>query len=1789
MSDTTRTGGFVHLHVHTEYSGLDGMTRVGDAADKVAADGQPAIAITDHGTLGGAWAMKAAAQKAGVKPLIGVEAYLAVMTDWRDEPDRTQKQNVEVDRDDESAVDDDVDERGGSQKSAKKLKKYEHLTLFAYTEQGWTNLATIMDIAEESGFHAKPRIDYQLLKEYHEGILVLTGCLGGPILGPISRGAVDQADRNMERIIDAVGKDNVYVEIMEHGIAVESNALPAMVEFARKWDLPLVATNDSHYTNAEDHETHEAWLAVQSGRALTDPKRFQFHGRGYHIRTEQEMRALRSEDWWQEACDNTVKVAERFADNVLPTPSLHLPQFPVPAEFKDSEEFLWSLALEGAKNRYGDPVPDEVIDRLKIEIGIISDAGFCDYFLIMRDLVDWARNDGNLPDWEHIDGGILVGPGRGSAAGSVLSYVLEIVDIDPLEHNLLFERFMEPGRPDYPDIDSDFEQRYVNRVRAYLAHRWGHDKVARIGTHNVAQTKAAIKDAARVLDLPAVGNRLSKAVPDFNTFKDLDDPTNQGTEKFRSELEAIGPDGDRVVDLARRIEGTLKGEGIHACGIIVSDVPLRGLIPLRRDRSKSTSGGLKTITAWDAPDIGDISGGGVGLLKLDILSIRNLDIVSQAIDFIEQTTGERLDARKLPHPDTKGDPKVNNTWSLLKAGRSSGLFQMDSSGMQNMARSIAPDSWADLSAILALFRPGPLGAGMDQQFADRKAGIAKIDYDQFTLDPGEQEVIASVLGETYGVWCIAEGQRVWSVTQSAYVPIEDIAVGELVQGVTPEGNYVAAPVTAAKMTGIRPTVKLAFANGRTLQLTTDHQVLTVRGWIQAGDLTTDDVIASPWSLLEGEQTASTAAEEDLAALTGYLIGDGGFTTGTVSFFNQEHSLHEEVVRIAKANFSDLTVQTSEQVRGVRRTKLSGPRTHGGKPGSNPSQIVEYFRSVGLLAGRGGCHSRDKFIPEWIMKSSPSVHARVLAALWDTDGTVSQRGHRRPAVAFKTISKRLADDVMTLLHRRGITTTVTRSAYVNPTGAREVAFQVGVLDIVEFRNFVARHLRHEGKSERLRSVPDVLPSRSGGSRVSKSEVVAFQARLEASWRAAGVKKSWKGWLKENGYTYNPAGNRRAQPNVGAQVISHLAAASGDDRLSELAGSRWLKVNSITEAPVTPVYDISVDEVHNFVAEGVVVHNCFQEQLMRLGASMSGFDAKKRSKLRKAVGKKDIKVFEEVATMFIDGAVQELRDEDGNVTKIAFQRETAQRVIDAMRASASYLFNASHSAAYAQLAFVTAYLKANWPAEYGAAVLSTTSADDKRLAAMAALESEGITILPPDVNRSQRITSPEGGAVRLGLTEIKGVGQLGDDVVDARDRAGVPFDSFGSLVYRLSDVAEKKTPSIAAIEGLVEAGACDEFGPRLGQLMIARAVKHRPSLPVPDAEFGVLERSIRQRARLGVNLGEHPLSTLSDQVRNWSMPGASEDKEELRIRRRVGGAHAIPISKIPDRNGEDVLTAGLLAKWTETAYSRGRRANITLEGSSVSIEGVLWDDALKAVKEVPPVGSVVAVYATVSMREREIRDEDDELIETVTTKEITVRRLYPIPVFDPAFGSFLEQQKAAGMTNMSVPVMPLLKLMKPKAAKAKPPAAPARGGVVNHSVEPPTEPEPVYPAEPAYEYESVPEWAIPDDIPESVPDYDEATVEAASALEAEFHGAVESEPAADPDVFELELMTIEPDEDHDEEELDEDELVYRALLGKVKAPAPVKQQIVMPKQDTDDDFFGGFVFGKPRVVKPAATSS
>ncbi|WP_422759056.1 DNA polymerase III subunit alpha [Paenarthrobacter sp. C1] len=1214
---------FVQLHNHTEHSALDGLQRIKSVAKTAADLGQTAMAITDHGSLAGAWRFTKACKAAGIKPIIGIEIYMSI-------GDRFERNSEIVDRNDDTTADAD-DGKGDT-----KEKRYEHLTLLAHNETGWKNLLALHNKAEESYWY-KPRIDYALLKEHGEGLIVLSGCLAGPVAGPLSRAAgeaakaaelearatVDEAEasklaaeanahraksdefaaearKNLDTLIDCVGKENVYLEIMYHGIDAEQSVLKPIGMLSREYDIPMVVTNDCHYEKEDDADAHEGFLAVGSKKGLDDPARFKFNGSGYYVKSEQEMLDIMpGSKSWADACAMTQVIADRCDDQVIPTPHQRLPHYPLPEGFEDSNVYLKSLVQQGAIKRYGYdvetkeriPLSQEVKDRLRTELDIISEMGFPDYFLIMWDVINWCRSDAPI-EFDNLDAPrkkpILVGPGRGSAAGSAVSYCLGIVGLDPLYNNLLFERFLEPGRAGMPDIDVDFEKGRRDEVFAYLGYRWGKGNVARIGTFGVALSKAAIKDAARILkpsgpseeikaqakDLFAagergrgaallrdaekaaserasqilrLGNKMSDLVPASGEkaydFAHLADTKDQAGQAFRDLVEEAGQDAQDILEMARAFEGIIKNESIHACGFVVSPEPLDELVPLRwASHAADADPAAPRVICWDGPEVEDY-----GFLKMDILGLMNLDIVSTALENIEMSTGEKLTMDDIPHPDTKGNPKVDAAFALIAAGNTGGVFQMESAGMVKIAQDVVPESLTDISAIVALFRPGPLAAKVPDRYAARKNGLEEVDYNQFTADPIEQEWIAKVLGSTYGVFV-----------------------------------------------------------------------------------------------------------------------------------------------------------------------------------------------------------------------------------------------------------------------------------------------------------------------------------------------------------------------------------------------------------------------------------------------------FQESLMRLGTVISGFDASQRSVLRKAVGKKDAKKMAEVGQMLAEGAEKEFFDEDGTMISPKFSAKTAAHMFELMKGSASYLFNASHSAAYAQLAFVTAYLKANWPVEYAAAILAIADKDDKRMNAFWSLKADGITVLAPDINLSLARTAPVNGSVLMGLAEVKEVGVAGHYIVAERNANG-PFKNLHDVLTRVTvpgkNGGEPTKLPVGAIQGLIEAGALDSFGPRLGQLMTLRAA-HKTDLSPIDAEWSDVEESTRQRQRLGVSLGTHPLQSLKEEILEWEGPG---------------GGKATPLHKIADENGEAVLTVGVISMWEEKGYSGGRRANFALESSKVTIQGVMWDRTLSNLRRrgaVPKVGDVVAVSGRVNVRTTSVGDDDSETQDTITTKELSIFEVWPI---------------------------------------------------------------------------------------------------------------------------------------------------------------------------------------------------
>lgn len=1151
--------GFVHLHVHTEYSPLDGIGKLDDLCATAAADGSPAVAVTDHGTLGSVWKAAQAARNAGIKFIPGLEAYFAIGS-------RFEKNSMSIPRDDETDTGDDEEGGGGRMKT----KTYEHLTLLATSVVGWQNLAKMNSAASDS-FWSKPRMDFELLAEHREGIIALTGCIGGPIAGPLTRGDVTTARTNLARLVAAMGhtpeNPRVFAEVMDHGIPAEDRANNLIVDLAAEFGVELVATNDAHYVHATDAPSHDLWLAMgtvaqrDSGRFteelwIDEPNRFHFHGEGYHLRSEAEMRALfDNRPGFERACDNTLVIADMVEENILPEALLRLPTYDVPDEYADAYSYLVQLTQTGSHWRWGEStLADERRDRLRRELATIKKLGFADYFLMVWDVLNAARAHG-----------IYTGGGRGSAAGSAVSYCLRIVEVDPLEHGLLFERFLDESRTDPPDMDLDFDSEGLAWVLAYLVKRWGHEYVARLGSLGFFRARGAVKTAASVLldsENRGVGAKLAKQIPLGSTIAQMLDETDQTGEAFRKLMNS-SPDYVTVVHRALEVEGMAANAGIHACGVIVSTEKLAGMVPMRRERKKDWVGGW--VIEWDKKDISEGDGKTglqpLGLLKLDVLGLRNLDVIKRCVQQILQTTGEVIDPYAIDYDPTL--PRVRALWDMLGQGRTAGIFQLESTGITELTEKVRPESLSELSAILALYRPGPMGMKMHEIYAARKRGFAPVDYGIFTNNPAEEKILAAVLGDTFG--------------------------------------------------------------------------------------------------------------------------------------------------------------------------------------------------------------------------------------------------------------------------------------------------------------------------------------------------------------------------------------------------------------------------------TIVY---------------------QETIMQIGSAVAGFGGPMTNKLRSAVSKKDKDKIAAVGEQFIAEAQVGIIDESGALVKMAFSKKTAENLWAAIKESGNYSFNKSHSVAYGWVSRLTAYCKANWPAQYGAAILAVTKDADRRLPVLADLRAEGLTILPPSVNESFASSTGSDGSVRIGLTEIDGSGiELATAIVSEREANG-RFTSAADLMTRVRVPQGPGKPALQIASNqvgpLIECGALDEFGPRLGLMMVARALASQPDTPIIDAEWSILERSARERKRLkGIVLSEHPLSALRDELVGYRAPNNQKP---------------VGVRSIPEQDGTEVLALGVLASWSRSPGKFGERANFVLEGSGAQVPCVMWDKALKSLPGDPMVGSVVALRGKTKARvieppvSYEDTDEDDvdesaavaEMAEPTVRTELTVYGLHLVPV-------------------------------------------------------------------------------------------------------------------------------------------------------------------------------------------------
>ena len=696
---------------------LDGAARIGPMVQEAVRLGMPALAVTDHGNTFAAYEFYKTAKDAGITPIIGIEAYVTPGTH------RTDKSRVRWGTPEQN--DDDVSGSGA----------YTHMTLLSETTEGMHNLFRLSSRSSMEGYYFKPRMDRELLQTYSKGLIATTGCPSGEVQTRLRLGQYEAARAAAAEFQDIFGKENYFAEIMDHGLSIERRVMTDLLKIAKDLDIPLVATNDLHYTHQHDASSHAALLCVQSGSTLDDPKRFKFDGDGYYVKSPAEMRQIFRDH--EVACDNTLLIAER-CDVEFNTAANYMPRFPVPAGETEESWFVKEVE-KGLDFRYPDGIPAEVRAQAEYETGVIVQMGFPGYFLVVADFINWAK-----------DNGIRVGPGRGSGAGSMAAYAMRITDLDPLQHGLIFERFLNPDRVSMPDFDVDFDDRRRAEVIQYVTEKYGSERVAQIVTYGTIKAKQALKDAGRVLGFPfSMGEKLTKAMPPAVMGKDmpLDGMFNKEHPRFKeaSEFRALidtDTEAKTVFDTAVGLENLKRQWGVHAAGVIMSSEPLIDIIPIMRREQDG-----QIVTQFDYPACESL-----GLIKMDFLGLRNLTIINDALDNIAANRGVPLVLEELGLDDPE-------SYELLARGDTLGVFQLDGGPMRSLLRLMKPDNFEDISAVIALYRPGPMGANSHTNYALRKNGLQEIT----PIHREFEESLAEILSTSYGL--IIYQEQVMAIAQ----------------------------------------------------------------------------------------------------------------------------------------------------------------------------------------------------------------------------------------------------------------------------------------------------------------------------------------------------------------------------------------------------------------------------------------------------------------------------------------------------------------------------------------------------------------------------------------------------------------------------------------------------------------------------------------------------------------------------------------------------------------------------------------------------------------------------------------------------------------------------------------------------------------------------------------------------------------------------------------------------------------------------------------------------------------
>ena len=1486
---------FVHLHNHSDYSLLDGASPIPAMVQRAAELEMPALALTDHGSMFGAVEFYQEARKRGVKPIVGMEAYV---TRGR-MGDRMQGDTAH------------------------------HLVLLARDERGFKNLMRLSSLAYLEGFYYKPRLDHDVLARHAEGLLALSACPKGEVASDLLEDRDDDALRTAGMYRDMFGADHYFLEIQNHGIDIEAKIRAKVAALSARTGIPMVATNDCHYMSPDHTEAQDVLICIQTGKLVTDEKRMRAVS-GLHFRTPAEMKDAFGDH--PQAILNTLAVAER-CNLQLDFGKPLLPAFPLPPGEEDAESYFRKLAWGELATRYPGRVTEALKERCQYELDVICKMGFASYFLIVRDFIHFARSRG-----------IGVGPGRGSVAGSLVAYALRITDIDPIRHQLIFERFLNPERVTMPDIDIDFDDIRRPEVIDYVRRKYGEHNVTQIITFGTMGAKGVIRDVGRVLGLTvAEVDRIAKMVPDGLNVT-LERALEQ-TPDLKT-LPEKGPVYAKLMRSARVLEGLARHASVHAAGVLITPGPLTDFVPLCRQK-----GDLVT-TQWDMKSVEK-----AGLLKMDFLGLRTLSVLQECVDLVKLRSGETLDLQLLPEDDGKA-------FQLFQDAETVAIFQFESSGMRDYLKKLKPTVLEDLTAMNALYRPGPMEN--IPYFIDCKHGRQKVKYDHAKLEP--------ILAATYGVFvyqeqvmaaahelagfsmaqadelrramgkkiveemakkraqfiagCAKTSKIAEKVADKIFTTMEKFAgygfnkclaaethisdaqtgerttIGELfrrrrdfsVHALGDDWKLRPRQVKDVVWNGVRPVFELKTELGHRITATGNHPFRTLEGWAHLEDLAPGDRIAAARTLpVRGR---AYMPRHEVIALAGLLSEGNTCHPSCLYFYGNDKAIVDDFAEAA-GQFEHSVARVYQRVNGRYEVCVSTGQDARFKRGQRPwnagptdgnlaldaeitpdrSGMFRWAESLGIL----GKKAITKFVPDPVFELAEDDLALFLGRMWTGDGFIATGSFFVPFYA--TSSASLASDVQHLLLRLGIASRIHEKAFAY-RGTLRPGYTVHVMGdggVARFEELIVPHIVSRAAQVdllrvHLRTVPDGMTSKDTVpcevAEWIRADLEPWSSRRRAILVEAGVQLSPAALARKRGF-------RR-------RTLWRLGQMAGSRRLLELAASDvyWDRVVSIEYRGEQDVYDLEVEGDHNFVAEGLIVHN-------------------------------------------------------------------------------------SHSAAYALVAYQCAWLKANHPAEFMAATMSSEMGDSSRLLTLVEeCRRMGLGLLPPDVNRSAWKFTIEDGQIRIGLGAVRNVGQGAVEAILAARAAHGPFAT-------LFDLAANVAPGVLnkrVVESLVAAGAADALGARerlyagAGFALEHASAQHREresgqaslfgdadaspvatAPPLPDAEAWTnRERGAREKEMLGFYFSEHPLEHLRDEIERVATHGI---------------ARALELG-----DGAEVRVVALVGEVKQLTTRAGKLMGIvTLEDLTGRVECTVFPDAYEQARETLKADAVVIAAGRVEVRD------------------------------------------------------------------------------------------------------------------------------------------------------------------------------------------------------------------------------